>query len=220
MVLQSLGMDFSPTPPAPLVVELLLPSVAGAPPEPASLVSVPARTPSLLAAPARRTAERLDEPVLVSASSHTAPDTHTVPDAMAAAPATATAAALPVGGAAQTLTSPAGPAVPALPAAPASPAATATTDAPRFDAAYLDNPSPNYPPLSRRAREQGRVVLRVFVDASGQASRVDVQTSSGFERLDRAATTAVSRWKFVPAKRGSELVAAWVLVPFVFSLKD
>jgi protein TonB len=90
--------------------------------------------------------------------------------------------------------------------------------APRFDAAYLDNPRPAYPAVSRRGGEQGRVLLRVLVDAAGAPTQVSLQTSSGHERLDRAAQSAVARWRFVPARRGAEPVAAWVTVPIEFSL--
>jgi protein TonB len=90
---------------------------------------------------------------------------------------------------------------------------------PAFDAAYLQNPPPAYPAMSRRRGEQGLVVLRVFVNAEGEAERVEVRTSSGHERLDRAAHDAVHRWRFVPARRGERPVAAWVLVPITFSLE-
>ena len=96
----------------------------------------------------------------------------------------------------------------------------AAPSVPRFDADYLNNPTPAYPPLSRRLREEGKVVLRVLVEPSGAAGTVEMRTSSGFERLDKSAISAVSRWKFVPAKQGNEAVGAWVLVPIVFSLKD
>jgi protein TonB len=66
--------------------------------------------------------------------------------------------------------------------------------------------------------EQGKVLLRVFVEPDGHPSQVKVKESSGFPRLDRAAENAVSRWKFVPAKQGKESVGAWVVVPIVFSL--
>lgn len=91
--------------------------------------------------------------------------------------------------------------------------------APRFDADYLQNPAPAYPPLSRRAGEEGKVVLKVYVEPSGLASQVEIQKSSDFEQLDKAALSAVRRWKFVPARQGSVAVGAWVLVPIVFSLK-
>jgi protein TonB len=91
---------------------------------------------------------------------------------------------------------------------------------PRFDAEYLDNPKPQYPALSRRVGEQGRVLLRVRVDAAGKALEVQLHTSSGFARLDNSALETVRRWKFVPARLGTEPVAATVLVPIAFSLKD
>jgi periplasmic protein TonB len=90
---------------------------------------------------------------------------------------------------------------------------------PSFNANYLDNPAPAYPTLSRRMGEQGRVMLRVFVEADGLPSKLEVRTSSGFERLDQSALDAVRRWKFVPAKQGDQAVAAWVVVPILFNLK-
>ena len=48
---------------------------------------------------------------------------------------------------------------------------------PRFDADYLQNPAPAYPPLSRRAGEEGKVVLKVYVEPSGLASQVEIQKS-------------------------------------------
>lgn len=116
--------------------------------------------------------------------------------------------------------------VPPPPPAPAPPAATpAMTAAPaavtaaRFDAAYLNNPRPAYPMLSRRLREEGQVMLRVLVSPEGQPARVELRTSSGSERLDRAAQEAVARWRFVPARRGDTPIEAWVLVPIVFKLQ-
>jgi len=109
---------------------------------------------------------------------------------------------------------------PLPPIAPSAPPAPVQTVQPRFDADYLDNPKPVYPPLSRRMGEAGRVVLRVQVAATGLPTEVIVHTSSSSARLDQAAVDAVRRWKFVPAKRGDQAVAAGVLVPIVFSLKD
>lgn len=94
-----------------------------------------------------------------------------------------------------------------------------SVSAPRFDVAYLNNPAPAYPSLSRRLGEEGRVLLRVFVAPEGHAREVHVQSSSGHARLDRAAQEAVERWRFVPARRGQEAVGAWVLVPIAFTLK-
>lgn len=89
----------------------------------------------------------------------------------------------------------------------------------RFDADYLNNPAPDYPPLARRLREQGTVKLRVLVTPEGQARQVELEESSGSPRLDAAARSAVTRWRFVPARRGERPVEAWVIVPVVFSLQ-
>lgn len=102
--------------------------------------------------------------------------------------------------------------------APVAPPAPASIEPPRFDMAYLRNPAPAYPPVSRRLKEQGRVLLHVLVTSSGDAQQVEVRTSSGSERLDQAAMEAVRRWRFVPAKRGAEAVSAWALVPINFQL--
>lgn len=112
------------------------------------------------------------------------------------------------------------PPAPTFVAAPvaATPAPTATQA--RFDADYLDNPKPPYPSISRRMGEQGRVVLRVRVEAHGLPIDVQLHASSGSERLDASALQTVRRWKFIPARLGNEPVAATVLVPIAFSLKD
>ena len=102
----------------------------------------------------------------------------------------------------------------------ANPAATQeAVSQPRFDADYLDNPAPVYPVISRRMREEGKVLLRVFVEPDGRPSQIQVSASSDSPRLDKTAQEAVWHWKFVPAQRGSEAVGAWVLVPIVFSLR-
>ena len=72
--------------------------------------------------------------------------------------------------------------------------------------------------MSRRQHEEGRVLLRVRVGADGRADSVEIATSSGYGRLDRAAQDAVRRWRFVPARRGAEAVAAYFNVPIAFSL--
>jgi protein TonB len=89
---------------------------------------------------------------------------------------------------------------------------------PTFDAAYLSNPKPAYPSMSRRLGEEGRVTLWVMVEADGLPSKVEVRTGSGHARLDQAAVDAVRNWKFVPARRGSEPVSASVIVPMSFTL--
>ena len=108
----------------------------------------------------------------------------------------------------------------ASPPAPSLAAPVVAPTQPRFDADYLDNPKPSYPAISRRLAEQGRVVLRVRVEADGRAAEVQLHSSSGSPRLDQSALDTVRRWKFVPARLGQTPTAAWVLVPIAFTLKD
>lgn len=122
-------------------------------------------------------------------------------------------------------TSPAVISVPTQLAAPPAPVAAvpgqatpAAVSAARFDAAYLQNPQPPYPSMSRRLGEEGKVLLKVRVLPDGNPASVDVEKSSSFGRLDEAAKQAVARWRFVPAKRGDEPIEASVIVPIVFRL--
>ena len=120
--------------------------------------------------------------------------------------------------------SPPAPAAPEAPAAPPAPPAPAAPPAPRIEqpssnAAYLNNPSPGYPSISRRMGEQGKVVLRVLISADGKPEKIEIQKSSGYDRLDRHAQDTVQRWRFVPGKRGGVPEAMWNLVPINFVLE-
>ena len=75
---------------------------------------------------------------------------------------------------------------------------------------HLNNPRPPLPRLSLEKDEQGSVGLRVQVSAEGRAMSVVVSKSSGFPRLDRAAKTAVEKYRFRPATRGG------VPIPFSY----
>ena len=109
---------------------------------------------------------------------------------------------------------------PVAPAASAATSAPAEPTAPRFDVDTLDNPTPVYPALSRRLGEQGQVLLQVDVGTDGRAHEVAVNRSSGYPRLDHAALETVRRWTFIPARLGRLAIAASVLVPISFSLKE
>ena len=108
---------------------------------------------------------------------------------------------------------------PAPPTAPAAAPAETEQAVQVWQADYLRNPKPEYPNSSRRLGEHGTVVLRVLVSPAGDASRVELKGTSGYHRLDDSALAAVRQWKFVPARRGEQPVAAWVVVPIRFTLK-
>ncbi len=90
---------------------------------------------------------------------------------------------------------------------------------PSFDAAYLSNPPPGYPPAARRAGQQGTVTLRVLVKRDGLPLKVEVEKSSGSSHLDAAARDTVWGWRFAPARQGGDPIESWVLVPVVFRLE-
>lgn len=103
------------------------------------------------------------------------------------------------------------------PAAPAAPAAPRTVSASQLG--YLIAPNPVYPARSRRASEQGTVMVRVLVDVTGRPAQVSLQTSSGHAALDESAVSAVRAAQFRPyAERGLPQ-AVWVLVPIRFVLQ-
>ncbi len=98
-------------------------------------------------------------------------------------------------------------------------AVIAPTTPASFDAANLNNPSPVYPPMSRRLEEQGTVVLKVLVGVDGKAQNVAIKNSSGFDRLDNAAVETVKNWRFIAAKNHEKLVPSFVQVPIKFVLE-
>jgi len=78
---------------------------------------------------------------------------------------------------------------------------------------------PSYPATPRRLGIQGTTLLRVHVLADGRIGDVLVEKSAGHPELDDAAADAVRRWRFDPARRGSDAVAMWVLLPVEFKLR-
>jgi periplasmic protein TonB len=78
---------------------------------------------------------------------------------------------------------------------------------------------PSYPTSARRLGIQGMTTLRVYVAADGRVGEVLIHESAGHPDLDSAAADAVKRWRFEPARRGSEAVGVWVLLPVEFRLR-
>ncbi len=108
-------------------------------------------------------------------------------------------------------------------AAPAPAPAPVAPPAPRMelpsgDAAYLQNPKPVYPAVSRRLNEKGKVIVRVLIGVDGTAQKAELYQSSGFQRLDDAAISTVTKWRYVPGKRDGVPEAMWFNVPIDFVL--
>ena len=106
---------------------------------------------------------------------------------------------------------PAPPAPAAAPVASASPAAI--PPAPRApeqvelsqgQVRYVHAPAVVYPAMSRKLNETGRVIVTAYFNRAGDVKRAEVSTSSGFERLDRAAVEAVKQSRITPIPGGNE----------------
>ena len=107
------------------------------------------------------------------------------------------------------------PMVVAEPAPPAPP----KIELPSSSADYLNNAPPPYPPLSKRLGEQGKVIVRALIEVNGTASKAEIRTSSGYERLDQTALQTVLKWRYVPGKRAGVPEAMWFNIPINFVLE-
>lgn len=170
------------------------------PPPPMAQEPAPAPSPAASAAPAASTVPRVTAPI-------DAPVTTATNGVPVSAPLGPPAPAPPRPAAPS---APSGPSVAALP-----PDGVTQTAVPR--GGYQVRPS--YPHNARRLGIQGTTLLSVFVAADGRVADVVVKQSAGHPDLDQAAADAVKRWRFEPARRGSEAVAMWVLLPVEFRLR-
>ncbi|MBU1711353.1 MAG: energy transducer TonB [Proteobacteria bacterium] len=84
---------------------------------------------------------------------------------------------------------------------------------------YKKNPPPKYPASARRNRQEGTVLLEVFVDDQGRVEELRIYRTSEHQPLDRAALAAVENWEFEPGLKNGKPVAMWVRVPVRFVLK-
>jgi len=84
----------------------------------------------------------------------------------------------------------------------------------------LEVPAPPYPRAARRAGEEGSVLLRLDLDASGKVACVTVVESSGFERLDALARETLETWRFAPRREDGRAVASSFLHRVDFRLGD
>jgi len=84
---------------------------------------------------------------------------------------------------------------------------------------YLEPPQLEYPRISSRLGEAGRVMVRVYIDEAGLPHQVQVSTSSGYPRLDAAAVSAVRRARFKPYTENGRPTAGWAFIPLAFDLE-
>ncbi|MEO6958487.1 MAG: energy transducer TonB [Burkholderiaceae bacterium] len=126
--------------------------------------------------------------------------------------------ALPKPGAAQ---APTGAAAQGAAVATTAPASKSDSNQPRLIGTvdYLGSrPHPDYPRVSMRRGETGRVVVRVFISRQGLVEKATVRTSSGFSRLDESAVNAVRAARFKPYTENGVPYPAIADIPFDFVL--
>lgn len=208
------GLSFDPPRPdlGPNIVVELVPVAVPEPTPPAPAPTPPPPAPVPQAAPTPRIVPKVAAPVKLSRPTPKAPvadpTSPSIPQPDAEAPAAA--ASEPAAGT---------PAAGAVAAPQPGPVQEAYVP-PVGRAGYLSNPKPHYPSLARKRGWEGTVTLLVEVDTDGNPVSVEVKGSSGHSVLDHCAVAAVRQWRFKPAQRGGQAVAASVEVPIRFDLKE
>ena len=76
---------------------------------------------------------------------------------------------------------------------------------------------PKYPASAMAENIQGDVVTKLWLDDTGNVTKVEVAKSLRKD-LDEAAVAAVKQWKFKPAKKNGKPIAVWTAVPFRFKI--
>ena len=108
---------------------------------------------------------------------------------------------------------------PVAEAVPVAPEAIEDAEAGTEESVLLEAPTPRYPRASIRRGEEGRVLCRMHIDASGRVVRVEVLESSGHRRLDEAACAGLLHWRFKPRTEGGSAVGDVLDHPVEFRLE-
>ena len=112
---------------------------------------------------------------------------------------------------------------PAMPTTPSLPSATAPSEEMPAMAGNssapvpVSRPPPSYPREALRRGIGGTVRVKATIAPDGSVARMEVAESSGDRYLDRAAMEAVRRWRFAPAMRNGQPIAATVMIPVDFA---
>ena len=145
----------------------------------------------------------------------------TVPTEVPEPPSAAPQAAAPAAAQVEPTALPTAPPATRAPApAPAPPSAVRRgdlVDVADTDVEAILTPKAAYPPLARRQRIGGVVILRALIDENGTVQEVQVLRGVKPDLgLDAAATSAVRAWRFRPATKDGVPVKLWktITIPF------
>lgn len=84
---------------------------------------------------------------------------------------------------------------------------------------FIHREMPVYPFMARKLGKEGKVVLRLALDAQGKLQGIDTVESNGFGFAD-AASVAIRKSTFEPVVRNGSAIASLVLVSVRFVLKE
>ncbi|HEV7606075.1 MAG TPA: energy transducer TonB [Steroidobacteraceae bacterium] len=109
------------------------------------------------------------------------------------------------------------PIAPEITTAIATPTAAQTITPPLVESIeYLHAVKPVFPRESQRKHEYGTVLVRVLVDILGRPAQLQIERTSGYERLDNAALRCVEQFRFRPHEVNGVAQPAQVLIPVGF----
>jgi periplasmic protein TonB len=80
-------------------------------------------------------------------------------------------------------------------------------------------PEPIYPSLSRRIGEEGKAMVRLLINESGQVEKVSLAQSSGIQRLDQAALDAGQKARCKPFIEFGKPIKVTAIQPYIFRLE-
>ncbi len=77
---------------------------------------------------------------------------------------------------------------------------------------------PAYPAASARTGEEGVVTLAMLIGTDGRVLEANVEKSSGFKALDKAAKLGLSLCKFKPASTDGIAEKSWTKIQYVWKI--
>ncbi len=80
-------------------------------------------------------------------------------------------------------------------------------------------PEPFYPGLSRRMGEEGKALVRLYINEAGLVERVQLAQSSGIQRLDQAALDAALKVRCKPFVEFGKPIKVSAIQPYIFRLE-
>jgi len=84
---------------------------------------------------------------------------------------------------------------------------------------FIHRELPIYPLIARKFGKEGKVVLRLTLDAQGQLQGIEVIEANGFGFAE-AASAAIRQSTFAPAVKNGRVISSKVLVPIRFVLHE